>query len=62
MFTEVPTADLYLLKHIIHDWDDEKCIQILKNCHAKMQDNGRIISIILYFAINETRIINGYSP
>lgn len=45
MFREVPTADVYLLKHIIHDWDDEKCIQILKNCHAKMQGNGRIICI-----------------
>jgi len=27
----IPEADAYLLKHIIHDWDDEKAITILKN-------------------------------
>mmetsp|Transcript_136 Transcript_136/g.161 ORF Transcript_136/g.161 Transcript_136/m.161 type:complete len:370 (-) Transcript_136:428-1537(-) len=27
----VPTADAYLMKHIIHDWDDKECIQILSN-------------------------------
>jgi hypothetical protein len=26
-----PGADCYLLKYIIHDWDDEDCIQILRN-------------------------------
>uniref|UniRef100_A0A7S4D886 O-methyltransferase C-terminal domain-containing protein n=1 Tax=Heterosigma akashiwo TaxID=2829 RepID=A0A7S4D886_HETAK len=27
----VPMADAYLLKHIIHDWDDKECIQIFSN-------------------------------
>src|SRR5271154_6335353 len=35
MFAEVPAgADAYIMKHIIHDWPDEKCVQILKACRA----------------------------
>ena len=31
-FQEVPTgADAYLMRHIIHDWDDEESLRILKN-------------------------------
>jgi len=30
MFKSVPEADLYILRWIIHDWDDERSIQILK--------------------------------
>jgi SAM-dependent methyltransferase len=29
MFVSVPEADVYLLKHILHDWDDEECQRIL---------------------------------
>jgi O-methyltransferase/methyltransferase family protein len=31
-FESVPAADLYLLKMILHDWDDQRCITILDNC------------------------------
>lgn len=27
----IPVADAYLLKHIVHDWNDEKSIEILSN-------------------------------
>jgi hypothetical protein len=33
-FDAVPAADLYLLKMIMHDWNDEQCIRILANCRA----------------------------
>lgn len=39
-FKEVPTGDAYILKHIIHDWDDERALVILKNCHAAMAKSG----------------------
>lgn len=43
-FESVPAgADAYLLKHIIHDWDDERAIVILKQCHQAMADNGRVL-------------------
>jgi hypothetical protein len=45
MFETVPRADAYVLKHIIHDWDDEHCLRLLRNCHASMDGNGRIICV-----------------
>ncbi|MBO0723709.1 MAG: methyltransferase [Blastocatellia bacterium] len=39
------TADVYLLKHVIHDWYDEKNTTILKNIRASMPDDGRILII-----------------
>ena len=44
-FESVPTADLYLLKFIIHDWDDENCVKILRNCREAMIPGGRIAVI-----------------
>jgi hypothetical protein len=46
-FESVPEADLYLLKHILHDWDDEACISILKNCRRALRPGGRIAVIEL---------------
>jgi hypothetical protein len=45
MFSSVPPADTYVFKHIIHDWDDEQCVRVLRNCHSAMQGNGRIICV-----------------
>jgi 2-polyprenyl-3-methyl-5-hydroxy-6-metoxy-1,4-benzoquinol methylase len=47
-FESVPAgADAYILKHIIHDWDDERAIAILKQCHQAMADNGRVLVVEL---------------
>jgi hypothetical protein len=46
-FESVPEADLYLLKHILHDWDDAECIRILKNCQRALRPGGRIAVIEL---------------
>jgi ubiquinone/menaquinone biosynthesis C-methylase UbiE len=45
MFQSVPLADAYIFKHIIHDWDDEHCVKVLRNCHSIMKDDARIICI-----------------
>ena len=45
MFDSVPPADVYVMKHIIHDWDDERCIRLLQNCHRSMQGDGRVICV-----------------
>jgi ubiquinone/menaquinone biosynthesis C-methylase UbiE len=45
MFLSVPPADAYVLKHIIHDWDDKHCVQLLQNCHKSLEDNGRLICV-----------------
>lgn len=43
-FEEVPSgADAYLLRHIIHDWDDAKCTTILQTIHRAIPDEGRLL-------------------
>ena len=45
-FQAVPEGgDAYVMKWIIHDWEDEKAITILKNCRKQMQPNGRVIIV-----------------
>src|SRR5262249_43481513 len=43
---EVPGgADLYLAKHVIHDWDDERAGAILASCRRAMPADGRLLVI-----------------
>lgn len=45
-FASVPHgADAYLLKSVLHDWEDESCVKILKNCRQAMQPDSRILVI-----------------
>jgi SAM-dependent methyltransferase len=45
-FESVPSgADAYIMKHIIHDWDDAESIRILKNIHSAMNPNGRVLIV-----------------
>jgi predicted O-methyltransferase YrrM len=45
MFAEVPAADTYLLKAIVHDWDDERCRRVLANCRARLAAGGRVLCV-----------------
>jgi hypothetical protein len=38
-------ADAYLVRHVIHDWDDQQSIQILKNCRAVIPAHGRLFVV-----------------
>lgn len=45
-FQRVPSgADLYLMKSVIHDWDDEHSLAILKNCRNAMGDESVLLLI-----------------
>lgn len=45
-FQEVPTGgDLYLLKFILHDWQDKDAVRILKNCRQAMPQDGKLLVI-----------------
>lgn len=45
-FEAVPAkADVYLLKHIIHDWDDERDVKILSNIGVSMDANSKLLII-----------------
>ena len=41
-FKSVPSADLYVLKQILHDWNDEQAATILRNCASSMTSRGRV--------------------
>jgi hypothetical protein len=38
-------ADAYLLKSVIHDWDDSRALGILRNCRAAMRPDSRVLVI-----------------
>ena len=45
-FKSVPGGgDAYVLRNIIHDWQDEEAIAILANCRRAMTDKGRLILV-----------------
>ncbi|MBD3886706.1 methyltransferase [Phormidium tenue FACHB-886] len=45
-FESVPTGgDAYLMRWIIHDWNDEKSSIILKNCHQAMPEHGKLLLV-----------------
>jgi hypothetical protein len=44
-FEEVPAADYFLLKWILHDWSDDDCLRILRNCRRNAQAGGRALVI-----------------
>jgi len=45
-FESVPAGgDAYIMKHIIHDWNDEQCLTILKNCRKGITQGGRLFVV-----------------
>ena len=44
-FEAVPSGDVYLLKFIVHDWDDERALSILTNCRIAMAPGGRVLIV-----------------
>ena len=42
-FESVPDGgDVYLLSHVIHDWTEDQCLAILRNCHRAMKAGSRL--------------------
>jgi SAM-dependent methyltransferase len=43
-FDSVPAGgDAYLLSHIVHDWDDDRALAILRNCRRAITGGGRLL-------------------
>ena len=43
-FDAVPAgADAYIMKSVIHDWDDDRCVTILSNCRQAMKAEGKVL-------------------
>ena len=55
-FESVPAhSDVYVLKKVVHDWNDEQAIVILRNCRDAMKPTGRIL-------VAETIVPSGNEP
>ncbi|HEY9676282.1 MAG TPA: methyltransferase [Waterburya sp.] len=45
-FESIPAGgDAYILKRIIHDWEDERAIAILQPCDPVMTENGKVLLV-----------------
>jgi hypothetical protein len=44
-FESVPKADAYIMKYILHDWDDDRCVRILANCMRASDGKARVLVV-----------------
>jgi hypothetical protein len=44
-FDSVPDADAYLLKSILHDWPDDRCVDILRVCARSLRRGGVVLVV-----------------
>ncbi|XP_044491300.1 caffeic acid 3-O-methyltransferase-like isoform X2 [Mangifera indica] len=57
MFESVPKGDAIFLKWILHDWSDEHCLKLLKNCYRSIPEDGKVIVVEgILAAMAETKI------
>ncbi|CAL9761216.1 unnamed protein product [Musa acuminata subsp. burmannicoides] len=45
MFDSVPSGDAIFLKWILHDWSDDLCVTLLKNCRKSLPENGKVLVV-----------------
>jgi len=36
-------GDVYVIKKVVHDWDDSRATAILRNCRKAMSPNGKVL-------------------
>ncbi len=45
-FESVPDGgDAYIMKHILHDWDDPRAVEILRACHRGVVPGGKVLVV-----------------
>ncbi|HUE82338.1 MAG TPA: methyltransferase [Pyrinomonadaceae bacterium] len=53
--TPLPTGgDAYMMASIIHDWDDERSLAILKNCRRAMSDHAKLLLVEMVIPPGDT--------
>lgn len=45
MFKDAPVADAHMASLVLHDWDDDRCVTILRNCHRACAPGGRFLIV-----------------
>ncbi|KAM4105989.1 hypothetical protein ACJW30_04G029600 [Castanea mollissima] len=43
MYVSVPKGDAIMIKGTCHNWNDEQCIKLLKNCNNALPEIGKVI-------------------
>jgi hypothetical protein len=54
-FESVPSGDVYVIKKVVHDWEDGRAAVILRNCREAMLPNGKVL-------VAETLVPPGDTP
>ncbi|XP_047060434.1 tricetin 3',4',5'-O-trimethyltransferase-like [Lolium rigidum] len=45
MFDKVPPGDAIVMKWILHDWTDQQCTTLLRNCYNALPEHGKVVLI-----------------
>ncbi|KAL8102009.1 hypothetical protein AgCh_033786 [Apium graveolens] len=45
MFESVPKGEVIFMKWILHDWSDEHCLKLLKNCCNALPEFGKVVIV-----------------
>uniref|UniRef100_A0A0D6QSW5 O-methyltransferase domain-containing protein n=1 Tax=Araucaria cunninghamii TaxID=56994 RepID=A0A0D6QSW5_ARACU len=45
MFEQIPSTDAVFVKWVLHDWDDEQCIKLLKKCYEATPPEGKVLIV-----------------
>ena len=54
-FVALPeNADAYLMSHILHDWDDDRCLTILRTCRKAIAPDGRLLLVEMVLPPGDT--------
>jgi hypothetical protein len=54
-FETVPAGgDAYVLSHVIHDWDEDRCLTILGHCRNAMKRDGRLLIVEMVLPAGDT--------
>ncbi|KAJ4768776.1 Caffeic acid-3-O-methyltransferase [Rhynchospora pubera] len=52
MFDCIPHGDTILLKYVLHNWSNEHCVKILKNCYDALPNDGKVIILEIILPAN----------
>jgi hypothetical protein len=53
-FKSVPSGgDAYILSHILHDWDDDRCLTILGHCREAMKPDARLLIVEMVLPLGD---------
>ncbi|KAL4363291.1 hypothetical protein GQ457_04G034230 [Hibiscus cannabinus] len=43
MFDKIPSGEVIFMKSVLHDWGEEKCLKLLRNCYEAIPESGKVI-------------------